>query len=316
MDCKVPKRLYKYRRLNNRTLDMILNDEVYFADPSAFNDPLDTRPSLEADVETNKLEDILRGLVERRTNAELNAAAKSLRYRNPRTIKHIRQQSQRRADQRVREIAFYSSVAIHDSAESRRDLLRGDIESELFRQFDRGIVSFAERSTCPLMWSHYGDQHRGVCIGYTVPARAIVDIHKVKYRGSRLVRAGSVVAMLEGCEAARHDVDEAVLLRKAGSWRYEREWRLFGALGLQDSPLEMENVIFGMRCTEAAKYAVMKAMEGRARPVKFHEIHEYPGKFQLKKRTLHYDDARFADYPRRAISVFDEFKPLTTTKSS
>jgi hypothetical protein len=84
------------------------------------------------------------------------------------------------------------------------------------------------------MWSHYGDQHHGVCIGYSVPSDVGEDLHKVKYGGKRLVDASQVVAMLD--------------LRKAASWRYEQEWRLIGLRGLQDSPLELEEVIFGMRC--------------------------------------------------------------------
>ena len=316
MDRKLPNRLYKYRKLNNRTLDMLLNDQVYFADPSTFNDPLDTRPSLEADVENDKLEKIYRGLVQLRTNAEMRAAAESLRYRGPKTTEHIRRQSRRQADQQVKQIEFYSEDARYESEKSKRYLLRRAIESELFRQFDRGIVSLAERSLCPLMWSHYADQHRGVCIGYSVPDHAETNLQKVRYRGSRLVRAFSVAAMLEGFQDARDDVDQAVLLRKAGSWNYEREWRLFGPLGLQDSPLELEEIIFGMRCAESAKYAVMKAMEGSDHPLKFHEIQEDHGKFLLKKRPLQYDDSRFEHYPRRAVSPFDEFEDLTATDSS
>ena len=315
MDRKLPNRLYKYRKLNNRTLDMLLNDQVYFADPSTFNDPLDTRPSLEPDVENEKLEKIYRELVKLRTDAEMRAAAKSLRYRGPRTTEHIRRQSRRQADRQVKQIEFYSEDAHYDSEDSKRNHLRRAIESELFRQFDRGIVSLAQGSLCPLMWSHYADQHRGVCIGYSVPPHAKIDLHEVRYQGDRLVRAFSVAAMLEGSQEARNEVDQAVLLRKAGSWNYEREWRLFGPLGLQNSPLELEEIIFGMRCTESAKYVVMKAMEGRDPAFESHEIYEDHGKFLLKKRPLQYDNPRFEHYPRRAVSPFGEFEDLTAIGS-
>ncbi len=39
----IPRRLFKYRAFDNRTLGMI---NLFYADPSTFNDPLDTRPSL------------------------------------------------------------------------------------------------------------------------------------------------------------------------------------------------------------------------------------------------------------------------------
>ncbi len=53
-DKKIPKRLYKYRDFSNRTLDMVVSDNVYYADPSTFNDPLDTRPSLKTDLGVNR----------------------------------------------------------------------------------------------------------------------------------------------------------------------------------------------------------------------------------------------------------------------
>ena len=44
---QVPDRLYKYRHFDDVTLEALVDDTVYFADPTRFNDPLDSRPSLE-----------------------------------------------------------------------------------------------------------------------------------------------------------------------------------------------------------------------------------------------------------------------------
>ncbi len=111
--------------------------------------------------------------------------------------------------------------------------------------------------------------------------------------------------MLAGNESARDQVDEAVLLRKAGSWRYEREWRLIGRRGLQNSPLELEEVIFGMRCEESVKYALVKALEGRSGQVKFYEMREVPDTFQLKKVALKDGDELFVHFPRRSLSTYE-----------
>ena len=149
----------------------------------------------------------------------------------------------------------------------------------LLRRYEKGIVSFAEQDDCLLMWSHYGDQHRGICIGYSVPERAAGDVHKVEYGRGRLVRASDVAAMLDGEDEARARVDESVLLRKAESWPYEQEWRLIGRRETQNSPLELEEIIFGMKCKESAKYAVMKALEDRSGVVEFYEMREERGTF-------------------------------------
>ena len=80
---EVPKRLYKYRRFDDVTLESIVYDTLYFADPSTFNDPLDSRPSLELDVDEPDLMEILKRLVEQRTKEEMSAALRTGKVRGP-----------------------------------------------------------------------------------------------------------------------------------------------------------------------------------------------------------------------------------------
>ncbi|AQS49308.1 hypothetical protein B6V73_00185 [Thioclava sp. JM3] len=302
---KLPKRLYKYRAFSPRLLDMLVRDELYFSDPADFNDPLDCRPSLEADVTNDQLEQILTRMRQQRATAEMEAAAKSLRYRGIRTLEHINRQVQKTASQLLDEIRYLAtdpSALVEDPLSS---LLQHYIEKELLLRYDRGIVSFGSRSTCPLMWSHYGDQHNGICAAYSIPTNKRADLHKVQYGGSRMVRASDVATMDHDAKARRR-VDEAVLLRKAASWRYEREWRLVGERGVRDSPLELEEVIFGIRCNVAVKFAIVQALSERERPIKFYEMHEVKDKFTLKKTRVDVDELN-AHFPRRALSVYEHF---------
>ena len=194
-DKKIPRRLYKYRDFSHRTLAMVISDNVYYADPSTFNDPLDTRPSLKTDLDVAELEKVLRSFIERRTSAEMGAAAKTIKYRGPKTVDHIKRHSRRQADQLIAEIEYLATAPDCDSEDGQRSIFGHSIEEELLRQYDKGIVSLAERATCPLMWSHYGDQHRGVCIGYSVPVNAVVKFEN-KY-GSGEDEALSLVLGME-----------------------------------------------------------------------------------------------------------------------
>ncbi|MGY9049037.1 MAG: hypothetical protein ACKVKF_18820, partial [Rhodobacterales bacterium] len=94
-----------------------------------------------------------------------------------------------------------------------------------------------------------------------------------------------------------------------GSWRYEREWRLIGTRGLQDSPLELEEVVFGIRCGSALKYTIFKALEDRRRPIKFYEIQEQRGDFTLRKCEIDFGESR-AYFPLRARDYIDAFTPI------
>lgn len=304
---RLPGRLYKYRDLTARTLEMVVGDRLHFADPSTFNDPLDTRPSLDNDVDVGELGRILRMLIEQRNAAEMCEAANAMRLGGPRTADLIEKRSRGRADEELAEIEYRATDPEFDTESN----LRYDIELELLRRYEKGIVSFAERDDCVLMWSHYGDQHRGICLGYSVPEGATGDVHQVAYDGDRLVRASEVGAMLDGDDKARAKVDAAVMLRKAERWSYEQEWRLIGRRGTERSPLELEEVIFGMKCKDSVKYTVMRALEGRSGSVEFHQMREERGKFNLRKDELTYDDELFMDFPHRHLDMLEGFEDLT-----
>jgi hypothetical protein len=170
----------------------------------------------------------------------MTAAAKTIKYSGPRTVTHIEDLSRKLAQNRIDEIREQASWPDDDDDGTEHDRLQFslalDIEQELLRRYGSGIVSLAVRATCPLMWSHYADQHNGICIGYSIPDDATTNVHKVNYGGSRLVYASSVAAMLRGDKDARKRVDDACLTRKARNWRYEGEWRMIGVRGLLTSP--------------------------------------------------------------------------------
>lgn len=297
----VPKRLYKYLEFNERTLESLVHDVLHFADPSKFNDPLDTRPSLEVDVEEGKLREILRVLVEQRVGDEMTKALRTAKIRGPRAAEYTERQSRRLADRDLRKVEYY---ATDSDAGDLKSLLGHKIEIELLRRYPGGIVCLGERATCPVMWSHYGEDHKGICIGYSVPEATTV--HQVKYGGSRSIKASTVAAMLTESDDARREVDDAVLLRKASPWRYEREWRLLGRQGGNLSALELEEVVFGVKCSDTVKYVVIKALKDRERHVEFFEVRETPGRFQLRKGRV-YAQELLALLPTRGLSIFDGF---------
>ena len=67
---------------------MVVGDQLHFADPSTFNAPLDTRPSLDDDVDESELGRILRILIERSTAAEMRTGAKAMKLKDSRTRGH------------------------------------------------------------------------------------------------------------------------------------------------------------------------------------------------------------------------------------
>ena len=306
---KLPRRLYKYREFNAQPLEMIVSDNLYYADPSTFNDPMDSRPSLDADLEEDELIETLMTLVEQRTTEETRDAMQAIGAKGPRAKEHIERRSRAEAVRRIAHIEYDATQPDFDPDEHKRSLLVHDIQVELLRRYEKGVVALAARDDCPLMWSHYGNQHRGICIGYSVPANAAADVHQMVYGGSTLVKASMVAGMLAGDEAARREVDKAVLLRKAESWGYEQEWRLIGRRGVQSSALDLKEIVFGLKCELAAKYITMKVLEDRDRPVKFYEMREESGTFKLRKDEMADKHEWFWGFPRRHLSSLELLRP-------
>ena len=106
------------------------------------------------------------------------------------------------------------------AAFSSKEPRANDDEEEIERiQNGVYIKSFSYAKNNNLMWSHYGDAHKGICIGYDFSnASAEVKSHlfPVQYSNTRFSHDN-----LEG--VAAHPF---LYLRKSSCWRYEKEWRL------------------------------------------------------------------------------------------
>src|SRR5712664_3511303 len=51
---------------------------------------------------------------------------------------------------------------------------------EMSRQF--GMISFSKGWRNPLLWSHYADKHRGMCLGFDIDDRGLKQVNYVTER--------------------------------------------------------------------------------------------------------------------------------------
>lgn len=300
-----PERLYKFRGISAQTIDLVVADRIYYAAPTSFNDPLDTKPSVHADLSSAHLKTILRNMAAHRVRAEMSAAARAIKYRGPKTLAHIESHSTLQAEKLLKEAEYYATNPDYGPPDAAlKEILTQHIQNELLARYGKGVFSLGSRFSCPLMWSHYGDQHKGLCLGYLIPDAAKSELHQVSYGGTRLIATSIIGAMLEGDVEAQKEVDNAVLLRKASEWRYEKEWRHLGPIGLAESPLELVDITFGLRCPRTVKHAVIAALTGRAREVKFYEMTEVTGTFSLKRKRVNVEEL-LSSYPARALTGWE-----------
>ncbi len=109
----------------------------------------------------------------------------------------------------------------------------------------RGIVCFSSDWRDPVMWAHYSDKHRGICLGFEIPDGVGKRISYVSRRLPFPTDPGL-------------DDAEVMLFTKFSNWAYEQEIRVWAALNDRENgiyyadfgeSLTLVSVIAGARCT-------------------------------------------------------------------
>lgn len=117
-----------------------------------------------------------------------------------------------------------------------------------------GIICFSDRWKEPLMWGHYADAHKGICLGFTVDSRKYERIQYVAQRPRLEDFEKTSVSRLSPPEV------KAISLKKFNRWEYESEWRRLVKLDEQDfvdgnyfmpfdESMKLSTVLFGERST-------------------------------------------------------------------
>jgi Protein of unknown function (DUF2971) len=119
-----------------------------------------------------------------------------------------------------------------------------------------GMLCFSEDWKDPVMWAHYGDKHRGICLGFDL-SRELAET--ISYQDKRLLTA---LEKAEG-DARRLSaaMQRALCTTKFSSWKYEREVRMLVELDYANRSgklhflpfnehLQLAEVILGPQCEQ------------------------------------------------------------------
>lgn len=116
-----------------------------------------------------------------------------------------------------------------------------------------GVLCFSRSWRNPVLWSHYGDKHRGICLGFDVDDKVAMPVTYA----TDLLRLKLDKAQLH--EPFSRQVANQLLTTKFRDWAYEEEVRILASLakarrigGLYFYPfapnLVLREVILGARC--------------------------------------------------------------------
>jgi hypothetical protein len=130
-----------------------------------------------------------------------------------------------------------------------------------------GVICFSRGWHNPVLWSHYAEKHKGVCLGFDIPDAAVLP---VTYMGARLpnkIKAELVHGRLDDQDMRQ------IFTTKFKDWEYENEVRIFLRLVDRDADtglyfqdfsesLALREVILGPRCA-LTKTAIQRQLAGR-----------------------------------------------------
>jgi hypothetical protein len=87
-----------------------------------------------------------------------------------------------------------------------------------------GMFCLSRKNDDILMWSHYADHHRGICLGFSTGTESIFgDAQPVTY--------SDMYPSFNYFDTTPEQRARLILLTKAAHWAYEEEWRVFRSSG-------------------------------------------------------------------------------------
>lgn len=168
------------------------------------------------------------------------------------------------------ELAAYSDeqLADHVSASFQEEI----------RRF--GVVCLSTRADSILMWSHYAEHHRGMCLGFAGddapdPGR----IHQVRYSDKYPEPAFDRIWHADGMAS--------ILTTKHTGWAYEEEYRMINTTAHMhiDYPGPLTQIIFGLRTTTADQILIRRVV-GDDPSITFHQVEQSADSYALTLRSL------------------------------
>jgi len=180
---------------------------------------------------------------------------------------------------------------------ANRDLRIGIAAKNSQINNEEGIICFCRKWHNPLLWSHYAEKHKGICLGLDVPDALLKQVKYVK--GLHKINVASQSTKQETINRLL----ERLRYTKFKGWGYEDEFRQFvdlRALTPQSSlyflpfseNLVLREVILGQRCDlpiEAARAFVssftppVHVMCSRIAYTKFSVVEDRTSRVRKKK---------------------------------
>lgn len=179
----VPAYLFKYRDTGQNTKKIFSQSKLWFSPPPLFNDPFDCQLAIDTTCTKQELQTFLKRNNEHYSRADIRRYSE-IYHKNPALLRRV----------------------INDAARESLD--------------NTGICCFGPDETNILMWSHYSESHKGLCLKFDVLADPELFIlpFKVEYKDD--------YPKINHIKNTAGDSVKKIIETKSKAWEYENEWRV------------------------------------------------------------------------------------------
>ena len=210
-DRNFPPSFFKYRSLTERNIKMISESKIWLAEISSLNDPFEC--SLQFD--SNDSLRLFYG------NKNFHETFKS-KFGIELTQKEISKLTNSNdPHETYKTICLNKGISLNLSKEEQfRKIQNKWVEIIEETNENMRICSFSELNSSLLLWSHYADEHKGICIEYNLAEEDEIRpfLHPIVYREK--------IHKINTFEEFSVLTKIGSTLIKSKDWEYESEWRL------------------------------------------------------------------------------------------
>ncbi len=264
---KYPPLVYKYRNwVDDNHKSVLRQNKLFFTSPKDFNDPFDYKIPHDYSL--------------------LNTDEKITSYLNKK--KEYRQSQGFPID-----TAFIQMLEkFGQRIKNEPDKVQEEYNSLYFEGGDNhyGVLSLSERWDSILMWSHYGDFHKGYCVG----------LWEEKMRNSILATGGRIYYPADNefpkIDPLGDEIENMVLQShaKSSDWKYEEEYRLSKVWYPEVPTIEQRiqvvpndffaEIIIGLSASTETRKEIIQL--GKEKGIKVYQAIKGPSKFAIERTEL------------------------------
>ncbi len=251
----LPSKFFKYRSLateqdRQRLRQVVVESKIYFPPAKFFNDPFDLHPVFDLTAPRH---------VQRKDYERLSKKYEGLG------------RAERRKEARR---VMKTSMSQQSIAATTRA-----IQDEHARVITEtvGVLCVCKKRDDILMWSHYADSHKGVCLEFDGMSTFMAHAQEVKYSKMR--------EPIRAYDETHEQMMEKALLTKSDHWAYEDEYRLLrykdGPGLVEFRPHNLTGIIVGANADRTTIDLLKGWISERVEPVPLYCASVSPTEFEI-----------------------------------